>query len=144
MIVREDMVEAPVYSLDYLQVSTGTSTVPTATVRLKRGDEVMQDAACGDGPVDAALKTIDRITGVPGRLLEFSLQAVSVGRDAMGEVTVRVEFSDGLTLSSKAASTDIVEAGAKAYLSCVNRLLGTAKQDGVAVKRRVRTARRKG
>jgi 2-isopropylmalate synthase len=122
-IARDQMdVVENVYSLDYLQVSAGTATVPTATLRLKHGSEVFQDAGCGDGPVDATLKTIDRITKIKGRLLDFSLQAITVGKDAMGEVTVRVAFGKDV-VSAKAASTDIVEAGAKAYLSCVNRLL---------------------
>ena len=122
-IARDQMEGAEdVYQLDYLHVSAGTGTVPTATLRLKRGTEVLQDAGCGDGPVDAALKTIDRITKVKGKLLDFSLQAISAGKDAMGEVTIRVAFDDDI-VSAKAASTDIVEAGTKAYLSCVNRLL---------------------
>ncbi len=122
-IARDQMdVVENAFILDYLHVSAGTSTIPTATLRLKRGKEVFQDAGCGDGPVDAALKTIDRITKVKGKLLDFSLQAISVGKDAMGEVTVRVAFGDDI-VSAKAASTDIVEAGTKAYLSCVNRLL---------------------
>jgi 2-isopropylmalate synthase len=123
MIAREQMDSAaPAFTLDYLHVSTGSSTVPTATVRIRRNDEQLQDAACGDGPIDAALKTIDRITGIHGKLLDFALQAVTVGKDAMGEVSVRVQFESGEIISSKGASTDIVEAGAKAYLSCVNRL----------------------
>ncbi len=122
-IARDQMdVIENAYVLDYLHVSAGTVTVPTATVRLKRGKEIAQDAGCGDGPVDAALKTIDRITKVKGQLLDFSLQAISVGKDAMGEVTLRVAFGDDI-ISAKAASTDIVEAGTKAYLSCVNRIL---------------------
>lgn len=110
------------YVLDYLHVSAGTGTVPTATVRLKHGAEVLQDAGCGDGPVDAALKTIDRITKIKGKLIDFALQAISAGKDAMGEVTLRVAFGDEI-VSAKAASTDIVEAGTKAYLTCVNRLI---------------------
>jgi 2-isopropylmalate synthase len=91
-------------------------------VRIREGEKLMQDAACGDGPVDAALKTIDRITGIQGKLLDFSVQAVTVGKDAMGEVSVRVAFG-AQTVGAKAASTDIVEASARAYLSCVNRLV---------------------
>jgi 2-isopropylmalate synthase len=135
-IAREEMVDfSGAYMLDYLHVSAGTGIVPTATVRLRKADEVIQDAGCGDGPVDAALRTIDRISGVKGRLLEFSLQAITVGKDAMGEVSVRVAFGRE-TLSGKAASTDIVEASAKAYLSCVNRHLlnrrgrSTSRQSG--------------
>ena len=126
MIAHQEMVDTnAVYVLDKLHVSTGTDTVPTATVRIRKGDETFQDAACGDGPVDAALKTIDRITGIHGRLVDFSLQAITVGKDAMGEVSVRVMFDDDETVCAKCASTDIVEAGARAYLSCVNRLVGT-------------------
>jgi 2-isopropylmalate synthase len=122
-IVQQQMTETPpVYTLKYLHVSTGTDTVPTATVRLLRKDEEFQDAACGDGPVDAALKTIDRICGVQGKLLDFSLQAITKGKDAIGEVSLRVEF-DGQTVNGKASSTDIVEAAAKAYLNCINRHL---------------------
>ena len=126
MIAREEMKDATdVYLLDKLHVSTGTDTVPTATVRISKGDETFQDAACGDGPIDAALKTIDRITGIHGKLIDFSLRAITVGKDAMGEVSVRVKFDSGALLSAKCASTDIVEAGARAYLSCVNRLVSS-------------------
>jgi len=122
-IARDEMEDvAGIYVLDYLHVSTGTKTVPTATVRLKKGEEIIQDAACGDGPVDAALMTIDRITGIKGKLLDYNLQAVTVGKDAQGEVSIRVAFGADI-ISGKAASTDIVQASAAAYLSCVNRLL---------------------
>jgi 2-isopropylmalate synthase len=123
-IVRDSFDAPPaVFELEYLHVSAGTGIAPTATVRLRKGESVLQDAGCGDGPVDAALKTIDRITGVKGRLLDFSVQSVTIGMDAQGEANVRVEFSKNCVLTSKSASTDIVEAGAKAYLACVNRFL---------------------
>jgi len=128
MIAREELADTgEVFLLDYLHVSTGTGTVPTATVRLRKGERLMQDAACGDGPVDAALKTIDRLTGLQGKLLDFSLQAVSAGKDALGEVSLRVAYGDTL-VSAKAASTDIVEASARAYLSCGNRYLSLTRR----------------
>jgi len=111
------------FLLNYLQVSTGNVTVPTATVRLEKDGEVLEDAACGDGPVDAALKTIERITGVKAALTDFALQSITTGKDAQGEVTVTVQFEDDTRLTGKASSTDIVEAGANAYLSCINRYL---------------------
>jgi 2-isopropylmalate synthase len=74
--------------------------------------------------VDAALKTIDRIAGVRGKLVDYSIQAITVGKDAQGEVSLRVAFGDDM-VSGKAASTDIVQASASAYLSCVNRHLMT-------------------
>lgn len=115
------------YVLNYLHVSTGNITVPTATVRLEKDGDLLEDAACGDGPVDAALNTIERITQVSATLTDFALQSITTGKDAQGEVTVTVRFEDGSLLTGKASSTDIVEAGAKAYLNCINRWL--AKND---------------
>lgn len=131
MIAREELVEtSTVYVLEDLHVTTGTATVPTATVKVRKGAQLFLDAACGDGPIDAALKTIDRLTGIPGRLIDFSLQAITVGKDAMGEVSLRVSFGDQGIVSAKSASTDIIEAGARAYLSCVNRLLSSTIKEG--------------
>jgi 2-isopropylmalate synthase len=124
-IVSEELSAVPqVYTLDYMHVSTGTSTVPTATVQLKKSGQVVRDSACGDGPVDATLKTIDRITGVPGALEDYSIQAVTRGEDALGEVSLTVAFGkERDMISAKGASTDIVEASAKAYLNALNTYL---------------------
>jgi len=122
LLHAEELAGPQAFTLDYLQVSTGTATVPTATVRLKKAGQVHQDSSCGDGPVDATFKTIDRITAVPGRLLDYSIQAVTKGEDAVGEVSVTVRFGSDL-VAAKGASTDIVEASAKAYLNALNRHL---------------------
>jgi 2-isopropylmalate synthase len=127
MLAREDATGADLYTLEHLQVTTGSGMAPTATVRLRKGKQVTkQEAASGDGPVDATFKAIDRITGIQGKLTDFSIQAVTVGKDAMGEASLRVVFGD-VTISAKAASTDIIEASAKAYLSCTNRVLTMKK-----------------
>lgn len=129
-LVEGQMASAPeVWALDYLSVSSGNHTVPTATVRLrkvtgkKEKAEFVQDAALGDGPVDAALKAIDRITRTNGRLMDYSLRAVSQGQDAVGEVTIKVDFGRGELVTGKGASTDVIEASARAYLNAVNRFL---------------------
>ena len=117
------------WSLDYLSVTSGSRTVPTATVRLqkltreKTAPAFVQDAGIGDGPVDAALKAIDRLTETQGQLLDYSLRAVSQGKDALGEVTVKVDFGEGKVVTGKGASTDVIEASARAYLNAVNRFL---------------------
>jgi len=108
-------------SLEYLHVASGSHTVPTATVRLKIRGESKQDAGTGDGPVDAALKTIDRIVGCQGTLQEYQLRAVTSGKDAMGEVTLKVDFGDGQPITGKCASTDVIDASARAYMNAVNR-----------------------
>jgi len=111
----------PVWKLDYLSVMTGT--IPTATVRLiKTGaKEPAEDAGTGDGPIDAALKTMDRITGTKGHLVDFTVGSVTKGKDAIGEVSVRVDF--GRIVTGKGTSTDIIEASALAYLNALNRFL---------------------
>jgi 2-isopropylmalate synthase len=127
-LVEGHITEVPeTWSLDYLNVTSGNRTVPTATVRLqklagKKGS--FQDAGIGDGPVDAALKAIDRLTGRPGKLMDYSLRAVSQGKDALGEVTVKVDFGGGKMVVGKGTSTDVIEASARAYLNAVNRSLG--------------------
>jgi 2-isopropylmalate synthase len=115
----------PVWKLDYLSVMTGT--IPTASVRLIRADnnEPISDAGTGDGPIDAMLKTIDRITGIKGNLQDYSVSSVSRGKDAIGEVSVRVQFNGdtGRIVTGKGVSTDIIEASALAYLNALNRYL---------------------
>ena len=81
----------------------------------------------GTGPVDAVYKAIDRIVGVPSKLEEFAVQSITEGIDAIGEVMVRVE-SGGMTYVGRGASTDIIVASAKAYLSAVNRMLAADEE----------------
>ena len=110
------------FTLSYLHTSSG-SVVPTATVKIKtaKGD-VIQEAACGDGPVDAATKAIDKVVGLKPKMLDYSLRAVTSGKDAQGEVTVRIE-EGGYTIHGRGASTDIIEASALAYLHAINKLV---------------------
>ena len=111
------------FVLDYIHVASGSSTIPTATVRLKRGDEVLQDSSPGNGAVDAAMKAIDRILKQQGHLVEYNVQAVTQGKDALGEVTIKTDFGDGRLVTGKGASTDVIEASARAYLNAVNRVI---------------------
>src|SRR5438132_1090345 len=71
------------WHLDYIHVASGSSTIPTATVRLRRGEEIVQDSSPGNGAVDAAMKTIDRLLSQRGHLVEYSVQAVTQGKDAL-------------------------------------------------------------
>ncbi|HWN16784.1 MAG TPA: 2-isopropylmalate synthase, partial [Candidatus Dormibacteraeota bacterium] len=82
-IVKDDMAQVPeTYTLDYLHSISGTGIIPSATVRLKKEEQVFQDSGVGDGPVDAVLNAIDAITGVKGRLQDYQLRAVTSGKDA--------------------------------------------------------------
>jgi 2-isopropylmalate synthase len=122
------------YALDYLNTSSGTGVIPTATVRLAANGKgkqrtVCQEASCGDGPVDAAYKAIDKIAGLKMKLIDYNLRAVSGGKDAQGEVNVKVLCRD-LTVTGRGTSTDIIEASAKAYLQAVNKILASSKGNG--------------
>ena len=123
MMMREysDLASA-VWALEDLQITSGQSVMPTATVRLTREGVEYRDAACGNGPVDAAYLAIQRIVGVELTLEDYSLRSITVGQDAMGEATIRVR-RNGYEVVGRAASTDVVEASAKAYLNAINRLL---------------------
>ena len=130
-IVEGQFTEVPqVWKLDYLSVTTGK--IPTASVCLIRADkkEPITDVGTGDGPIDAMLKTIDRITGLKGSLADYSVNNVTRGKDAIGEVTVRVHFNGdaGRIVTGKGGSTDIIEASALAYLNALNRYLYEQRQ----------------
>ncbi len=125
-LVEDEAGSVPeLYTLVYLNVTSGTGVIPTATVRLQRGAQILQGAASGDGPVDASYKAIDRLLGFRGKLLGYTIQSVTSGKEALGEVTVRVQ-AKGLIEHGRAASTDIIEASAKAYVNAINRLLHSA------------------
>src|SRR5713101_7581358 len=118
---------APLYELDYLHVISGTGVVPSATVRLKKEGQTFQDSGVGDGPVDAVLAAIDAITGLKGRLQDYALRSATSGKDAIGEVAMKIDF-DGTLVSGKGASTDVIEASARAYLSALNRVARASAQ----------------
>jgi 2-isopropylmalate synthase len=112
------------WQLVSLHTTAGTSVLPTATVAIRRPDgEVVQDAAIGDGPVDAIFKAVERVTGVHANLREFVVRSVTKGKDAQGEVTLELEVeSDQRSFRGRAASTDIIEASAEAYVNAVNAI----------------------
>jgi 2-isopropylmalate synthase len=115
------------YHLENLQIFSGTNLRPTATIELRLRDERFVDSATGDGPVDAAYKAIERITGEIGKLTEYSIKSVTFGHDAIGEVFVRVDF-DGVMFNGRAVSTDVITGSAKAYLEALNRSMSAKKR----------------
>jgi len=129
-----------VYALEQIQVFCGDASIPTATVRLRGPRDVsVVDSNHGTGPVDAMYRAINRIVDVPNELVEFSINAVTEGIDAVGEVTIRIQEIDGdngsrsinpqtgrknRIFSGHGADTDIIVASAKAYISALNKLIG--------------------
>jgi len=119
------------WELARFQVTSGTDAIATATVVLRDSSgETQMDAATGDGPIDAVYSAIQRITGVNAALEDYSTRAVTQGRDAQGEVSVRIRHRGGM-VRGRGLSTDVIEAAAQAYLSAINRIR-TMEQRGVS------------
>jgi 2-isopropylmalate synthase len=110
-----------IYHLEYLHTYSGTAAIPTATVRVRVKDEVKEGASVGDGPVDAVCKAISSVTGTSATLSRYEIRAVTSGTEAMGEVTVQLE-QGGRRVMGRGASTDVIEASAKAYVDGLNKL----------------------
>ncbi|WNZ21557.1 2-isopropylmalate synthase [Leptolyngbya sp. NK1-12] len=110
------------FQLEHVQVTCGDCTCPTATVTILKPDgTILTDAAVGTGPVDAVYRAIHRLVQIPNQLVEFSVQAVTEGIDALGTVTVRLR-QDSRLFSGQASDTDIVVAAAHAYMTALNRV----------------------
>lgn len=116
--------ESALYVLKSMQISCGQPLTPTATVTLMDpfGKE-RTECAYGTGPVDALCKAINKIVHTDCELTEFSVQSVTHGINALGEVTIRLMSSDGQIFSGRGSECDITVSSAKAYLNALNRML---------------------
>ncbi|MCT8978411.1 2-isopropylmalate synthase [Clostridium sp. CX1] len=122
LINHEVFRTSEIYTLEYYQISSGNSTVATATVKVSFNGETFSEAACGDGPVDATFKAIEKAVGISVNLKDYFIKAVGTGKDALGEVTLKIE-KESKIFSGKGISTDIVEASAKAFINAINKML---------------------
>ncbi len=121
-IVAEEIMRIPEkYRLEYVNVVSGSETVPTVLIRMEIDGESVQEAGFGVGPVDAVYKTIARLTKTRSKLLRYAVNAITGGTDALGEVTVRLE-EKGHTVIGQGAHTDIIVASGKAYVNALNKL----------------------
>jgi 2-isopropylmalate synthase len=109
------------FELQYLHIYSGTSAIPTATVRMRVKDVTQEGAAIGDGPVDAVCRAISQVTNTAAKLRRYEIHGVTSGTEAMGEVTVHLE-DGGRKVVGRGASTDVIEASAKAYIDGLNKL----------------------
>jgi 2-isopropylmalate synthase len=121
---------ASAFTLESLEVAGGTVGVPRARVVVLRDGEKVEAQAEGDGMIDAACQAIKAATGVDGKLTDFNVSSVTGGVDALGDVIVQVE-AEGIRVSGRGVSTDVVEASARAYLSAVNKIVRVRARDEV-------------
>ena len=121
------------YTLEWFDVEASTRRPPHATVGVRGPDgEELVGSFTGDGPVDAIFHAINAATKVDARLREFRVDAVTGGQDALGETSVVLEFG-GVTGAGQGVSTDILEAGARAY---VRALSNAVRRHGCSPSRR--------
>jgi 2-isopropylmalate synthase len=111
-----------VYVLDHMQLSSGTNISATSTVGILINGELAEEAACADGPIEAAYKAIEKIVDLPVKLESYSISAVTGGKDAQGEVVVHVS-KDGKIFMGRGLSVDIIEASARAYINALNKIV---------------------
>lgn len=120
-LVEEEMAHAlEHYRLDYCHISSGTSMIPSATVRVRKGDDTWLRSSTGDGPIDAIYKALSKALGIDPKLEQYQNEAVTAGGDALGRVNIRMIIDD-ISVRGTSTSTDLALASAKAYLNAVNR-----------------------
>ena len=114
--------EEELYELQYLHVTAGTDTIPTATIKIKSNEKVIQESCTGDGPVDASFNAIERALEIKPTVESYNVRSVTSGRQALGEAIVRIRSGEN-SFTGRGTSTDIIEASAKAYLQAINQFL---------------------
>ena len=142
LVTSEAQHTPEIYRLEHVQVTCGTSVTPVATVRLRnQEDQEITDSAHGTGPVDAVYKAINRIVQRPNELIEFAINAITEGLDAVAEVSVRIreqgvtEVGDGPfrqrgpnSFSGYGVNTDTIVAAAEAYMGALNKMLAARQE----------------
>jgi len=127
VLMSQKLADVPAtYRMDSFQIQSGNKMQAMASVSLVHGSETATEAATGDGPIDAAYNAVARIVGGQWPLAAYDIKAVTEGRDALGEVTVRVKHGDQTHTGSGLAS-DIIESSILAYINAINRALAAEK-----------------
>ncbi|MCM3002688.1 2-isopropylmalate synthase [Priestia koreensis] len=134
LVLQKQIGDEEVYKLDGLQVQYGMNNIPTATVTLRRGEEVIQEAATGAGSVEAIYNTLERCLDRELNLVDYRIQSINGGPDALAEVYVKIASKSG-EATGRGVAHDVLQASAKAYINSVNRMVAIeetkAKQEVV-------------
>ncbi|NMB33156.1 MAG: 2-isopropylmalate synthase [Clostridium sp.] len=130
-LIQEKVFEVPeIYEIDAFQVTSGNKNVATSTITLTRDQQSITEAATGHGPVDAAFNAIERVVGMSFTLEDYDLRAVTEGKDALGEVTVRIS-KEGKIFVGRGVSTDVIEASVKGFVNAINRAISEVGRNGI-------------
>jgi 2-isopropylmalate synthase len=121
-LMTEGTMRSGKYALDHISVTCGSFAVATATVQMLIDGQPVRTAELGDGPVDATLKAIRKLSKSKVKLLDYKVGSLTSGTDAQGEVTVKIVNGDAREITGRGSSTDVIEASAKAFIDALNRL----------------------
>jgi len=122
-IMNDQVVHMPeTFKLEHLAITSVSGVTPSATVRLRVGDEIKEASAQGNGPVDAAYKAVDQVTGFCVQLEDYGVRSVTGEQTAMGEATVKVR-DNGHHVIGRAVTTDVIEASVMAYVNAMNKIV---------------------
>ena len=112
----------PTYKLESYVINSGNVITATAVIKMTKNDQPVSSVSTGDGPIDAAFLAIEKIVGRHYELDDFQIQAVTEGREAMGETIVKLR-SEGKLYSGRGISTDIIGSGIRAYINALNKIV---------------------
>jgi 2-isopropylmalate synthase len=121
LVNQEVLRTSDIYSITYLQVTSGTTVLPMATVKMLMNGQEVVGTGSGNGPIDAAFNAVAKLTKTKSQLLRFTVSALTGGTDAQGEVTVRLKEDECIALG-RGSDPDIITASAYAYVNGLNRL----------------------
>ena len=135
ILVTNEMTKAPkIYELVALQLMDCSNGVPSSAITIRHDGDEITDAGIGEGTIDAVFKTIDRISGYEGQLLDYKVTSVSKGKDALANVTVKVSFNNEPAIIGHGLNIDTMLASARAYVGALNSYLsmqGRMRERGV-------------
>ncbi len=127
LVDKEISTTPKTFELAYLSLLSETGKDPKVTIHLKAKGKTLKGAGTGSGPVDAAYKIIDKLIQRKTRLLDYQIRSVTVGKDAQGEVTVKVQGPADQVILGQGVSTDVIEASVKAYLDAINKIVSRSQ-----------------
>jgi 2-isopropylmalate synthase len=132
IVSRQNVSVPDTFTLERFVINSGNTITSTASVMIKNGDEIREEVATGDGPIDAAFKAIEKIVGKSLKLEDYSINSVTEGEDALGDATVKLR-ENGHAYIGRGLSTDVVEASVIAYVNAVNKMIYQEKANEEAV-----------
>lgn len=110
------------FKLKSFQINSGNNIICTAAVQILKGDEILTEVASGEGSIDAAFRAIERTLKMDIKLKDYSIRSVTDGKDALGEVTVKIQGNNDIFVG-RDISEDVMEASINAYINAINKMV---------------------